>query len=103
MKDRFGASAVKPFEAAKWQDKVAGYEALADKLFEEGIPIDMFEHCIRFIKGKQRDWKESNMNLVKACLNFMLRCIDSAHRIGRRAASLIIPFLSDKIGDVKFK
>ena len=91
------------FGESKWQDKVQGYEKLTDWLFEEGIPLDMIEHSFRFIKGQQRDWKESNMNLIKAALNHMNKVIDSAHRVGKRSAGLVIPYFAEKIGDVKYK
>lgn len=70
LKTRVGSEIVNQFEEAKWNDKVRGYEMLADWLFADGISLDMIEHSIRFIKIKQKDWKESNMNLIKACLAF---------------------------------
>jgi len=52
MRSRVGDEIINLFEDAKWDIKVTGYERLADWLFEEGIPLDMIEHSVRFIKIK---------------------------------------------------
>lgn len=102
MSDKAPDSILKLFNDDKWQEKVRGYEELANWLHSEGIPLDLIEHSCRFIKIKQKDWKESNMNLVRAALNFMVKVFGSAFKVGQRATNVILPFISDKIGDTKF-
>lgn len=102
MSDRAPASTLKLFNQDKWNEKVVGYEELATYLHSEGIPLDLIEHSVRFIKLKQKDWKESNMNLVKAALNFMIKVFGSAFKVGQRATNVVLPFISDKLGDPKF-
>ena len=42
------------------------------------------------------------MNLVRAALNFMVKVFGSAFKVGQRSTNVILPFISDKIGDTKF-
>jgi hypothetical protein len=100
--DRAPASILKLFNEDKWNEKVKGYEELATWLHSEGIPLDLIEYSCRYIKLKQKDWKESNMNIVKAALNFMIKVFGSAFKVGQRACNVIFPFISDKLGDPKF-
>ena len=90
------------FKSAKWQEKVEAYEKLAQWLFDLGIPLDWLEHTIRYCKVQQKDWKESNANIVKAFIQFMQKSFGSAFKVGQRAANVVIPFLADKIGDPKY-
>ena len=43
------------------------------------------------------------MNLIKACLALLVKTTESAHKVGKRASNLILPYLSEKIGDAKYK
>lgn len=102
MSDKAPQATLKLFIDDKWNEKVKGYEELANWLHSEGIPLDLIEHSVWFIKIKQKDWKESNMNLVKAALNFMIKVFGSAFKVGQWATNVVIPFISDKLGDPKF-
>jgi hypothetical protein len=62
----------------------------------------MIEATCRFIKSKMKDWKESNMNLMKETIATLKVISESCDRIPKRALFVYAPFLTDKIGDVKF-
>lgn len=49
-----------------------------------------------------KDWKESNMNLIKETIALFSVVAQSCEKVNKRAVSCIMPFLSDKIGDVKY-
>jgi hypothetical protein len=49
-----------------------------------------------------KDWKESNMNLMKETIATLKIISESCERIPKRALFVYAPFLADKIGDVKF-
>lgn len=61
----------------------------------------MIEALAKFIKTKMKDWKVSNINLVKETLQLFLVVAQNSEKVNRRAVATLMPFLSDKIGDVK--
>ena len=61
----------------------------------------MIEALAKFIKGKMKDWKESNVNLIKETIALFTVVAANCEKINKRAVSCLMPFLSDKIGDVK--
>ena len=61
----------------------------------------MVEALAKFIKGILKDWKESNVNLIKETINIFTVVTQNCPKINKRAVSCLMPFLSDKIGDVK--
>lgn len=48
-----------------------------------------------------KDWKESNVNLIKECIALFLVIAQNCEKVNKRAVSCLMPFLSDKLGDVK--
>lgn len=48
-----------------------------------------------------KDWKESNLNLIKETIALFLLLTQNSDKVGKRAVCVIMPFLADKIGDVK--
>ncbi len=48
-----------------------------------------------------KDWKESNINLIKETIALFTVVSTSCEKVNRRAVACIMPFLTDKIGDVK--
>lgn len=48
-----------------------------------------------------KDWKESNVNLIKECIALYLVIAKNCEKINKRAVSCAMPFFSDKLGDVK--
>ena len=49
-----------------------------------------------------KDWKESNMNLMKEAIETLRKIVECCERIPKRVLFVYAPFLTDKIGDVKF-
>jgi hypothetical protein len=64
-------------------------------------PQDVIEAIAKFVKMKMKDWKESNINLIKETIGLFTVIASSCEKVNRRAVACIMPFLSDKIGDVK--
>ena len=48
-----------------------------------------------------KDWKESNINLIKETINLFLTVAKSSDKVNKKAVIILMPLLSDKIGDVK--
>lgn len=61
----------------------------------------MVEATAKFIKARMKDWKESNINLMKESLNTMLCMTQHCENIPKRAIAVYAPFVCDKIGDIK--
>jgi cytoskeleton-associated protein 5 len=61
----------------------------------------ILEATARFVKSKMKDWKESNVNLIKESINVLKSMTESCDRVPKRALHIYAPFLCDKIGDVK--
>lgn len=99
LEEKGAGAALKLFDEAKWQDKVSGYQKLGEFLLENDLTNDLIEASFRFVKSKLKDFKESNRNLVKAALNFIIEVVGPAPKLGKRAASVVLPFLADKVGD----
>ena len=97
----YDAAHVAKFEEAKWQDKQAGFNGFKEQI--EALKPDkvVVEATAKFVKAKMKDWKESNLNLMKeAC--FLLLCLSQhCDDIPKRALAVYAPFICDKIGDVK--
>ena len=61
----------------------------------------MIEALAKFIKMKMKDWKESNINLIKETISLFTVVSQKCEKVNKRAVACLMPFLSDKIGDVK--
>lgn len=61
----------------------------------------MIEALAKFIKSKMKDWKESNVNIIKENIALFTIVSQNCDKINRRAVACLMPFLSDKIGDAK--
>ena len=62
----------------------------------------LVEAICRFTKSRMKDWKESNMNIIKEAINLFLTIAKSCESVNKKCVIVIMPFLSDKIGDVKY-
>ena len=49
-----------------------------------------------------KDWKESNINLMKEAIESLRKMTECCELIPKRALCVYAPYLTDKIGDVKF-
>jgi len=62
---------------------------------------DVCEAVAKFIKAKMKDWKESNINLIKETVAFFGTMAQSCDKINKRGVSCAMSFFSEKIGDAK--
>ena len=62
---------------------------------------EVIEGLAKYIKGILKDWKESNVNLIKETINIFTVVAQNCPKVNKRAVACLMPFLSDKIGDVK--
>lgn len=89
------------FEEAKWQDKVEGFKGLGEQVVSLQPASDVIEGLVKFVKIKMKDWKESNLNLIRESIVLFLVISKNCDKVNRRAVACIMPFLCDKIGDTK--
>ena len=61
----------------------------------------MVEATVKFIKARMKDWKESNLNMMKEAIFTFQTIVANCERVPKRAVVVYMPFLSDKIGDIK--
>ena len=52
-------------DSLKWNEKVEGYKALSAKISGLNPDARLIEAVVKYIKIKMKDWKESNINLMK--------------------------------------
>ncbi len=88
-------------EEAKWQDKVEGFKSIGEQIVELQPAQDVIEALAKFVKMKMKDWKESNVNLVKETIALFTVVAQNCEKINKRAVACLMPFLSEKVGDVK--
>lgn len=62
----------------------------------------MIEAICRFMKAKMKDWKESNMNMIKETVFTLKTIVENCERVPKRALFVCSAFLVDKIGDSKY-
>ena len=49
-----------------------------------------------------KEWKESNLNLIKESITLFTTIAKASDKINKKAVIILMPFLSDKIGDAKY-
>lgn len=70
----FSADVVSKFDSAKWQDKKEGFEGLKEEIIEKQPSKVIIEAVAKFVKSKMKEFKESNINLMKGSVELWL-CI----------------------------
>jgi hypothetical protein len=63
---------------------------------------DVVEGLAKFIKSRLKDWKESNLNIIKETIALFNKVSLSCEKVNKRSAACLMPFLVDKIGDSKY-
>lgn len=63
----------------------------------------MVEATCKFVKARMKDWKESNINLMKESINVLISLTQHCEDVPKRAIVAYAPFLCDKIGDIKMQ
>jgi hypothetical protein len=59
------------------------------------------EATAKYVKTVMKDWKESNLNMLKEALNVAKSMVENCERIPKRVLGTYAQFLCDKIGDIK--
>ena len=103
IEEKVPSEVVKQFEETKWQDKKEAYTKLAAWLNEQEYSNENFEATFWFIKIQMKEWKEKNVNIVKSALSCISDIVKEADCLSKRSATIIIPFLSESVGDPKYK
>lgn len=88
-------------DSMKWNEKQQGYKAMAAAIIEMQPSSEIIEAVVRFTKMKMKDWKESNINLIKEAIALFTAIAQNCEKLTKRSVWVIMPFLSDKLGDVK--
>ncbi|KAM0755289.1 ARM repeat-containing protein [Meredithblackwellia eburnea MCA 4105] len=84
-----------------WKIRLAAVEALTSWCEGEGRGTEM-ELIVRFL-SKKPGWKESNFQVAGKMFAIFQLLAESAPTFSKAAASIAIPPLSDKLGDMKLK
>lgn len=96
------ASVLAGFDGAKWQDKAAAFTALVEAIgANESLDDKGIEATCKLVKTKMKDWKESNLNLIKGAINTFKACAEK-DTMSKRGFAAGASFLVDKCGDVKY-
>jgi len=74
VSEYFDAATVAKFEEAKWQDKQEGFNELKEQITERQPPAQILEAVAKFVKARMKDFKESNINLLK-CIVDIFNCM----------------------------
>lgn len=101
--ERAPGDILKQFEDSKWQEKKEAYTRFAAWILEQEYSNELYEASFWYVKIKMKEWKEKNVNIVKAALQCLVDVIKGSECMSKRAATIIIPFLSESIGDPKYK
>lgn len=68
MTEKAPAGILKQFDEAKWQDKKEAYANLATWINEQEYSNELFEAAFWFIRIQLKEFKEKNVNIVKAAI-----------------------------------
>jgi hypothetical protein len=59
------------------------------------------EGLAKYVKVILKDWKESNVNLIKETIALFTVVATNCSKVNKRTVTCLMPFLSEKMGDVK--
>eukprot|EP01022_Parablepharisma_sp_SALTPOND_P032949 TRINITY_DN878_c0_g1_i1.p1 TRINITY_DN878_c0_g1~~TRINITY_DN878_c0_g1_i1.p1 ORF type:complete len:2064 (+),score=290.39 TRINITY_DN878_c0_g1_i1:8288-14479(+) len=91
----------KDFEAAEWKERQKRLQELnAWVLNNLSSDPDLAEALAVWLKSKLKDFKESNINIVKEAFA-LIQTITSTIEVTKKFASIVVPGLIEKLGDTK--
>ena len=102
VQEYYDKTIISKFDEADWKAKVEGFKGIQDQIESQKPDSVILEATARFIKAKMKDWKESNINLMKEAIATLKKMTECCDRLPKRAVWVYSEFLTDKIGDVKF-
>ena len=103
LEEKVPSNILKKFKEAKWQEKKEAYSNLAEWFLQQEYSSEVLEACLWYIRIQMNDWKEKNVNIVKGALAGISMIINRTTGLSKKSASLLVPFLAERIGDVKYK
>ena len=84
VSEYFDASSVAKFEEAKWQSKQEGFNELKEQITERQPPAQILEAVAKFVKARMKDFKESNINLLKCIVDIFNTMATSCETMSKR-------------------
>jgi hypothetical protein len=102
VKETFPPEIIGKMEEAKWQDKVAGLQELTQVIIETQPSADVIEAVIKWLKSNLKEWKDSNMNMIKGSLALISGTSKECDTFSKRTVQVTMPFLIEKNGDIKY-
>ncbi|OLY84750.1 Cytoskeleton-associated protein 5 [Smittium mucronatum] len=87
-----------------WKERLEGMNQLKDRFVSSDQYIQSLEPelVVRFL-GKSPGWKESNFQVTSTVFSLIQWMAESCFKFNSGAASLSIPHLTEKIGDIKLR
>mmetsp|Transcript_27959 Transcript_27959/g.24626 ORF Transcript_27959/g.24626 Transcript_27959/m.24626 type:complete len:219 (-) Transcript_27959:375-1031(-) len=92
------------FNSNDWKEKKEAFVELG-----KWVPAHMdtlkpyTEHLFRYIKAKMKDWKESNINIMKEAFPFLLTIIKNPDiSFSKQCFDIIAPFAINNLGEAKY-
>ena len=87
-----------------WKERQRAIEELSSYIKENvSIMGPYVEHTFKFVQNKLKDWKESNLNVVKETFNFILSvCENEELTLNKRSFNIIVPLISGNLADSKY-
>ncbi len=73
----FKSSTVAKFNDAKWKIKLEDFDELQEQIKKTAL-AKMLKAVANFVRAKMKDWKESNLNLKKLFLLFLIALLQIA-------------------------
>ena len=100
--DIWSAEIIAGFEESAWKAKKDAFDALIEAIdANEDLTEKQIEATCKFVKSKMKDWKESNLNLIKGSIS-MYEALAKKDVMSKRGFAAGAAFFVDKIGDAKY-
>ena len=71
-------------------------------IIETKPEADVVEGTVKWLKSKMKDWKDSNMNMIKGSLALIRDVAKDYDNVNKRTMRCAMPFLCEKMGDIKY-
>jgi len=98
------ASVLKDMDNNNWKEKLKGLNQLSQWIGENmSLVAPYLEHIFRYLKAKLKDWKESNLNILKETFSLLITMVKSPEvTLNKRAFSILSPLIAANISDSKY-
>ncbi|KAJ3170087.1 Microtubule-associated protein, microtubule dynamics during spindle orientation [Geranomyces variabilis] len=100
--ETFGEEAIKELSESAWKTRLAAANAILERLQTMPKETVECEAVVRALSTKP-GWKESNFQVMSAMINTFQFLAKEISQFNTTAATIIIPGIADKLGDMKIK